>query len=92
MLNPILINSKKAESELEKIKSQHTLWLQGIQDQSTRVSSLNAENKMKKDIDTKENKEFSMNENKMKMEIETKKLAELNKQKELEIKQQALSM
>lgn len=90
--SPITITSKLAKKHLLDIKSKHFDFLQGMQDQATRVQQLNLEKENnQRTLDT-ENKTNQITIDKNKMDTDTKKMELENKRRELEIKAQALSM
>lgn len=98
-ISPVVITSKAADEHINTIKMQHSDLLQGMQDQQTRVTQYHAqkqadfqaEQQVQRDQQQQE-KENNININKQNAESQAKILAEQNKAKELEIKQQALSM
>lgn len=99
MIKPLVLTSKAAQEHLDGIKLDHATLLQGITDQSNKVSQFKAEQDMKKQtenekkgLETENNNRIQLDNRKMDMEAENKKLELENKRRELEIKAQALTM
>ena len=101
----IVINSKAAQKHLDHIKMEHSNILNAIQnhqmlnEQFTREETANKQvqdtqnfqretNNQKVSLDQQR---IKMDSEKMNIEAETRKLAEINKQKELDLKAQALA-
>lgn len=92
MFTPLVITSKQADKDLNKIKVQHADLVQGIQDQAMRVTAFNTDREARKQMAEQQKEESQMQSEEKRVQMETKKLEAENKQKELAIKQQALSL
>lgn len=92
MITPLVLTSKAAQEHLDGIKLDHATLLQGITDQSNKVSQFKAEQDSKKQMDMQETQRATMEQEKTKMEADNSRLEQENKRRELEIKAQALSM
>lgn len=80
-INPVVITSKQADTHLNKIRSEHTDVLRGLQDQAVKVQEYNQQ----KEISRKEQEAIDT-------ENESKQLEQINKSRELEIKANALAI
>ena len=97
-ISPIVITSKQATKHLDKIKIEHGDLLKAIQNQQSLTDQFTREETMNKQIEETQSFERKNSEQKMfadnekgRIEAETRRLSEINKQKELAIKEQALN-
>jgi hypothetical protein len=91
-LKPIVVTAKKAEDHLNKIKVEHSDMLQGMNDQSLRVTQLKSERDNQKQVADQEQKASKMESDKANLDGQARILEQQNKAQELAIKQQALSL
>lgn len=90
--SPVVITSKAASQDLNKIKGEHADIIQGIQDQSVKVANYNAEQAARKAAQFQTDQASKQNNDKLQADAEAKRLEAQNKSRELDIKQQALSL
>lgn len=90
--SPIVITSKTANQHLNGIKNQHSELIQGMQQQSARVSQFNADKQLQMQAQDQQAKAEQQASQKQQMDSQAKILEQQNKAQELAIKQQALSM
>lgn len=79
--NPIILNSKMATRDIHNIMSEHDKMIQGINTQESIVQAYKEQKRAEEE-----------NRQQMKMENDRDMLEAQNKQRELEIKAQALSI
>ena len=90
--SPIVINSKKAQDHYNDIKSQHNDIVRGIQDQLLKVSAINSEKQAANMAETERKESMKMESDKVRMDNEVRILDAKNKSRELDIKEQALTL
>lgn len=92
MVSPAVITSKLADKHLNGIRSTHASVVQGLTDQSVRVANYNAQRLAEKQAQDTQMKQDKIASDKVMMDAQTKQMEAENKRRELDIKQQALSM
>ena len=90
--SPIVITSKLAENHLNSIKAKHADILQGMQAQAQKIATFNQEKAQQAQMENERSASMKMENDKAAIDAQTRMLEQQNKQRELDIKAQALSI
>lgn len=90
--SPVVITSRTATNDLNKIKAQHADIVRSMEDHATKVQMFNDTQSANKQMKLQQDTQNQMQSDQQRMDADAKMVDAQNKQRELDIKQQALSL